>query len=132
MNAKDLKELLEQTLTDSDFETHDAGARRAALREFRKNIYRRKLATISGIAAAVVPTTILLIGSFRTKHSSVAALPPPVMEERAATQSARAGRSLSDAQLLAVFPPGSCYFAEVEGQKVLVFKDEKVRQMYFN
>jgi len=100
--------------------------RRAALRAFRKNIYRRKLATISGIAAALAVTTI---GSFRTKHASMATLPPPLAEERAA---ARASRSLSDDQLLAVFPPGSCYFAEVEGRKVLVFKDEKVRQMYFN
>jgi len=129
MNAKDLKELLEQTLTDSDFETHDAGVRRAALRAFRKNIYRRKLASISGMAAALVVTTILLIGSFRTKHASMATLPPRLAEERAA---ARASRSLSDDQLLAVFPPGSCYFAEVEGRKVLVFKDQKVRQMYFN
>lgn len=131
MNPKNLKELLEQTVADADFKTHDAEVRRAALREFRKSNYRRKLAAISGIAAALAVTTVLLIGSLRTKHVSVAAVPLEA-KGSTATQSARASGSLSDEQLLAVFPPGSCYFAEVDGRKMLVFKDEKVRQIYFN
>lgn len=38
---------------------------------------------------------------------------------------------LTDEQLLAVFPPGSCFIAEVNGKKTLVFHDPALRAHYF-
>ena len=35
--------------------------------------------------------------------------------------------AISDEELLASFPPGSCFLAEVNGETMLVFTDDKVR-----
>jgi hypothetical protein len=39
---------------------------------------------------------------------------------------------LSDDELLALFPRGSCYLAEVNGQKRLIFRDPDLKKLYFN
>ena len=39
---------------------------------------------------------------------------------------------LTDAELLALFPPGSCFLAEVDGQKKLIFFDPKVEREYIS
>ena len=39
-------------------------------------------------------------------------------------------RRLTDQELVAAFPKGSCFIAEVDGKKELVFLDPKVEHMY--
>ena len=39
---------------------------------------------------------------------------------------------LTDEQLVALFPAGSCFIAEVNGQKKLVFVDPEVQRQFFN
>jgi hypothetical protein len=41
-------------------------------------------------------------------------------------------RDLNDDELLAIFPEGSCFLAEVNGRKTLVFHDPAVRAKFFN
>ena len=39
-------------------------------------------------------------------------------------------RHLTDAELVAAFPKGSCFIAEVDGRKELVFLDPQVERTY--
>ena len=39
-------------------------------------------------------------------------------------------RFLTDQELVAAFPKGSCFIAEVDGKKELVFLDPEVQRMY--
>jgi hypothetical protein len=39
---------------------------------------------------------------------------------------------INDEQLLASFPPGSCYLAEVNGAKRLFFYDPNAKAKFFN
>jgi hypothetical protein len=41
-----------------------------------------------------------------------------------------APRRLTDEELVAAFPKGSCFIAEVDGKKELVFLDPKVQRTY--
>ena len=40
--------------------------------------------------------------------------------------------SLTDEQLLAFFPADSCFIAEADGRKILVFRSPELRQKYFH
>jgi hypothetical protein len=40
------------------------------------------------------------------------------------------GKYLTDDELLALFPAGSCFLAEVDGKKKLVFFDPEVEREY--
>jgi hypothetical protein len=39
-------------------------------------------------------------------------------------------KSLSDEELLAAFPPGTCALTEINGRKVLVFRDDEARKRF--
>ena len=53
---------------------------------------------------------------------------PTAVQAKAPTQNA----TLTDEQLLAFFPANSCFIAESEGRKILVFRNPELRQKYFH
>lgn len=131
--------LLNDVLQDEvNAEWADA-AKRYSLAAFRRGRLLRRVSIVSRLAAVVV---LFAAGSFLyrvqlTKSRSlgqhgleVAGLPskPRATETAVSTPL----QTLTDEELLASFPPDTCYLAEVEGRKVLVFADSSVRKKYLH
>jgi hypothetical protein len=53
---------------------------------------------------------------------------PAAVQAEAPTNDA----TLTDEQLLASFPANSCFIAEADGRKILVFRNPELRQKYFH
>lgn len=87
---------------------------------------------MGGIAA------VLLLGSvtffFQAGSQNPKSQVRPTYESRAGTKrtpaKTEATHTMTDQQLLASFPPNSCYLAEVDGRKVLIFADASVRRKF--
>ena len=140
---------MKQESCEGSFREHDAAVRGRALKEFRRRGFRRRMAN-GGVAVAVV--SLLLTIAFRRadENRNIAAevqLEAPIIqisntgqgsEERLTHTDAgeekreEAKGELSDEQLLTIFPEGSCFIAEVNGKKILVFRDAEVRAQFFN
>ena len=106
--------------------------------EFRRARFLRQTASI-GAAAAIVAVLIaggLLFRSFLgTKTTSLVAVPSGSQQTRQKTAQPKASAgdtTITDEQLLAFFPSNSCFLAEVEGRKVLVFRTAELRQKYLH
>jgi hypothetical protein len=116
-----------------------AAAKQRALAAFRRGRLLRRITILSRLAALflVLVTAILLLRRDGSKSPS----PGRSGRERAG-QPKQAGATeslastplptLTDEQLLASFPPDTCYLAEVEGRKVLVFADSSSRKKYLH
>ena len=128
--------LLNEVLQDEPFKEFEARLRQQALAEFRRGQAMRKVASISSLAALVVASAL---GSFfflagpPKKESSPASDRAASPGERPAALAKAPGKTVStltDEELIASFPPNSCYLAEVDGRQVLVFRDSKLRSEY--
>jgi len=114
--------LLEAVLRDDSWQAANATAKQEALGVFQARQRLRRLTRWGGAAAALaVAAAACWIISQPDKTSPRAAVhiagPNPI-------------KYLTDDELLALFPPGSCFLAEVDGQKELVFFDPKVEREY--
>ena len=88
-----------------------------------------------GILDSPVAGGLLFRGSERNKTRSLAKTPvrteskgPTAVQVEAPTNDA----TLTDEQLLAFFPADSCFIAEADGRKILVFRSPELRQKYFH
>jgi hypothetical protein len=119
--------LLDAVLQDETWETANAGFRAQALRTFRTRQRIRRLARWAGGLAALAA---VMVGVVLWLGRSAA---PPRQITTAHTEAPKAPdepRGLTDAELLAAFPKGSCFIAEVDGKKELVFLDPKLERTY--
>ena len=141
-----------KTMTDQSpitFRRHDQALHARAISAYRTRLMRRRMAGAGcGIFLAVLLGAAVLgpreelqqtgytTGS-RTDESvgeadngeKKNALAPPVY---ATTPTPIVARELNDEELLAIFPEGSCFIAEVNGKKTLVFSDPAARARFFN
>ena len=119
--------LLDAMLQDEDWQTASAAFKAGALRTFRTRQRVRRLTRWVGSVAVVAVVTAGVL------HWSGRPAAPPRQIALAHTEvpqvSARP-RSLTDRELIAAFPKGSCFIAEVDGKKELVFLDPKVERTY--
>ncbi len=118
------------TLPTPDFADHDAQVHRQALRALRLRRHVRLARIFSGPAAVAL---LLFIAHYRSSGPSVSTvLPPrtPAVPVLTQSPSPAASHPLTDRELLAAFPPGSCFLAEVNGKKVLVFSDPAIEKQY--
>jgi len=114
--------LLEAVLRDDSWQAANATAKQEALGVFQARQRLRRLTRWGGAAAAL----------------AVAAAACWIISQPDKTPPRAAGHMagpnpinyLTDDELLALFPPGSCFLAEVDGQKELVFFDPKVEREY--
>ena len=131
MKSPDVKELLEDVIHDSSFVEHDLVSRERATSAFRNKKRNAFLRRITLIAASIV---ILATASYfyysRPARMELTITKPPQPMQTEGPENV-SSNLLTDAQLLAVFPAGSCYLAEADGRKVLVFRDEKIKKRYF-
>jgi hypothetical protein len=132
MKSPELKSVLAEVIHDVSFAEHDAACRIRAISAFRKQQRMKALRQVTLIAASIL--MIAYIGSLFSRKDKAIEVKVVVPAEvpSAETASSESTNLLTDEELLAAFPPGSCYLAEVNGQKVLLFHDEKVRAKFFN
>jgi len=124
-NARESHEvdnLLNAVLADDDWHALNSSLKREALATIGVARRRRRLRLWTGRVACAA---LLLIGA-------VWLLRPPAPGPAAAASSSGIPASpaagiqyISEEEMLAMFPPGSCVVAEVNGQKELVFFDAK-------
>jgi hypothetical protein len=103
----------------------DAGSEmNLLLREVRLAHWRRKTRRVLLAAAAVFAVGILTALYTRDNSRQISSLSPAGSAHLAPrTPSTDRAEFISDEQLLSLFPPGSCFLAELDGKQVLVFKD---------
>ena len=65
-----------------------------------------------------------------TVQSNLALAEPPVAAAPVDPLQSESSRFLTDEQLLASFPDGSCFIAEIDEHKELVFLDPKLDRVY--
>jgi len=121
--------LLEAVLRDDGWQAANAAGKAAALRVFQTRQRVRRLARWGGGAAALavvaVCATHWLAGPVAESPRRLAVIQPqnpPAQPEKS--------KYLTDGELIALFPPGSCFLAEVDGKKKLVFYDASVERQY--
>ena len=121
--------LLEAVLRDDGWQAANAAGKAAALRVFQARRRVRRLARWGGgaaaLAVAAVCATHWLAGPVAEAPRRLAVIqpePPPAQPEKS--------KYLTDGELIARFPPGSCFLAEVDGKKKLVFFDPQVERQY--
>jgi hypothetical protein len=114
--------LLNVVLADDDWHALNCSLKREALAAIGAARRRRCLLLCIGQAACAA---VLLVGAgwwlFPATPGNA-----PVPETSGRSVSARTEEPfISEEEMLAMFPPGSCVVAEVNGQKTLVFFDAK-------
>lgn len=134
---KEKRKLLEDVLCGSaEFEKCNQESIRAASRRFRRERILGLMARVSAMAATVaVAAALWLWPDWRTapeinqRASSPAPLEVFYAPEQAVVKESPLPR-VSDAELLAAFPPDSCFLAEVNGERILVFRDPELGKRY--
>jgi hypothetical protein len=119
--------LVDAMLNDNEWQVASAAFKTQAMRAFHGRQRLRRLIRWG--------TSVLVLAAMITAavHWSNRVLAPPqqmAMVPAAAPKIPDAPRRLTDEELVAAFPKGSCFIAEVDGKKELVFLDPKVERSY--
>ena len=136
--SDDKRRLLNEVFRTDSTDAFNGQLKERAWAEFRRARFIRRVALISGAAAAVtalVAGGLLFRASERNKTRSLATMPVRTESKPPAAVQAEAPTNdvtLTDEQLLAFFPPDSCFIAEADGRKILVFRNPELRQKYFH
>jgi hypothetical protein len=127
LDRKAERALLDAVLRDEEWEAANTPLRAGTLAAFRRRQRQRRLTRV--FAGLLVLTAA--IGAACHWRGRGVATPSQVASSRTvAPKTPSQPRYLSDAELLALFPKGSCVLAEVDGRKELVFLDAKAEQIY--
>ena len=132
------RRLLNEVFRTDSFDAFSGQLKQRAWAEFRRARFIRRIALISTVAAvvtALVTGGLLFRASERNKTRSFATMPVRPEAKRSMALQAEApvnGAMLTDEQLLAFFPADSCFIAEADGRKILVFRSPELRQKYFH
>jgi hypothetical protein len=127
LNPENQDRLLEVVLRDEDWQITSAAGKAQAVAAMRTSQYRRRaLRRAGGAAALAAALSCAALWFGRTRPS----LPPLAQKRAEPPAAAKPGRYLTDDELLASFPQGSCFLFEVDGRKELVFLDPEVERQY--
>jgi len=119
--------LLDAVLGDENWQTANAACKAAAVETFRGRQRVRRAMRWTGCVVALAAT--VACGVYWLGHS--AAVPPQMAAKPPdAPKETLKSRSLTDAELIASFPEGSCFLAEIDGKKQLVFLNQEVERRY--
>jgi hypothetical protein len=119
--------LLDAVLQDESWQTTSAAFKADALGTFRAR--QRRLKLVRGSACVVALATVVA-GVLLGWGPREAAPAKNAVEPTDASRKSAASHYLTDEELLASFPEGSCLLAEVDGRKELVFLDPSVERLY--
>jgi hypothetical protein len=119
--------LLDAMLCDESWQCASAAFKAEALKTFRSRQRLRRLTRWGGSVAALAAIVVGL-GHWLARPAraprQIAAAPAsaPSVPDKA--------RYLTDAELIAAFPKGSCFIAEVDGRKELVFANPELAHTF--
>jgi hypothetical protein len=119
--------LLDTVLRDEEWQAANGELKTAALAAFHQRQQGRRWARAVGAMVVLAVASALAFhwsGRRAEVPLQVVARPGQVPKNSAEV------RYLSDEELLALFPKGSCVLAEVDGRKELVFLDPKLERTY--
>ena len=119
--------LLNAVLADEGWQSTNAACKTAALGTFRARQRARRAMRWTGYAvvlAATVACGLYWLGRPVTAPPQIATKLPDTKKESLTP------RYLTDAELVASFPKGSCFLAEIDGKKKLVFLDQEVERQF--
>ena len=117
--------LLSAVLQDESWQTTNAAFKAEALGAFRARQRVRRLTRWSGwmaALAAVVACGVHWLGRPVVFPPQMAAQPHEAPRESGKQ------RYMTDEELVASFPEGSCFLAEIDGKKKLIFLDQTVER----
>ena len=120
--------LLEAILRDEQWCLSDADRKTQALKVFQGRHRARRLARWGGGMAGLAVVCLFLAfwrreaGDLNGRQAAERAFAVGVAPEKQG--------DLSDSELLALFPEGSCFLAEVDGKKKLIFYDPAIERQY--
>jgi hypothetical protein len=125
-NEKDPRHRLLGEVFAEDFEPAPEEMREV-LREFRVAWWRRR--TVRAVLAAAA---VAALGVFAPSYLRNGARNPNPVVFSATVEVATPEKveMISDEELLSLFPPDSCFLAELDGKQVLVFKDAKLAEEF--
>jgi len=113
----------------NDVLSEESGRGKAiALTAFRRARLVRRARTYGGLAVMVVAALAMGFHFMRPERPASVAVKPQA--PTAVVENNDVLPKLSDAELLASFPPDSCFLAEVNGRQVLVFTDRALREKF--
>ena len=117
--------LLEDMLRDEQWQAASAAIKAEALSILRTRRTKRILTRLGGVLAVIAFLGVSAGHWLRrqeTDQRQIAALP------RSNPNAVEKLRPLTDAELVGAFPEGSCFIAEVDGKKELIFFDREVER----
>lgn len=113
------------------FKAHNTETYEKALHAYRRRRHLKRF------RSATLVTVVLALGAYsfsarpkRILNESLIANAPPTATPPLPAPGDKL-HSLTDEELIAKFPPDSCFLAEVNGKKILVFKDPAVEKQFF-
>jgi hypothetical protein len=112
---------LEAAIADETFSSFAASLQQAGIRAVRRRRHVRQIQIAMAQAACVIGVSALFWFGYSkpqrvaNTNLSIAPAKPPAVSTRYITED----------QMLAMFPNGSCVLAEVNGRKELVFLDQR-------
>jgi hypothetical protein len=119
--------LLDAVLRDENWQTTNAAFKAEALGTFRARQRVRRLTRWAGSVAALAA---VMAGVVHWLDRPAAAPRQITVAHAVVPKAPDKPRHLTDQELVAAFPKGSCFIAEVDGQKELVFFDPEVGRSY--
>ena len=128
MNSNSGKDaaLVDAVLRDEDWQATQAALKLEVLEAFHARQRLRRFVRWGSLTALMVLGTAALPWLHRSPAPPLQGVavyqPPPKANDQPGF--------LTDEQLLAAFPKGSCFIAEVDGRKELVFLDPEVERAY--
>lgn len=127
--------LLNEVFRADSLDAFSGQVKQRTFAAFRRARFIRRIASISSAAAvvaALITGGILFRGSER-KTAPVATAPIAIEKTPLVqTKSQAKDVSLTDEQLVALFPADSCFIAEVDGKKTLVFRRPELKKKYLH
>jgi len=121
--------LLDAVLRDESWQTVSAAFKAEALGKFGARQRRRRLTRWMGCMAALAVAGVCAVYWFGRPPAA-----PPQIAVKQTAEPRKMGslRYLTDEELLASFPKGSCMLAEINGRKELVFLDPDLERIYLS
>jgi len=112
---------LEAVLTDEAFSSFADSLKQAGVQAVRRRRhFRQARITLSQLACIIGALALFWFSSQKPQRlATLPTFPAPIRPDAASAH------YISEDQMLAMFPSGSCVIAEVNGRKELVFLDKK-------
>ena len=131
------RRLLNDVLLDAFSDANNGSTRQLALASFRRARFLRRVCRLSAVATVIagLAAGILLWQSRVTKETpgdlaANAHSVKPGRTQEPGGQHSEALPTLTDEELVASFPPNTCFLAEVDGRQVLVFTDVNLQEKF--